>query len=115
MRLAVDTVFVWVSELERSVAWYQELGIEAGARHGDWQTMELDGPTRFALHQGTREPGSSTAVVSFGVDDIAAARARLAGSDIRPIEAEVTDTGVAMYLTFRDPDQNEIQLIERYG
>ena len=49
----IDTVFLWVGDLDRAVAWYRDrLGIEPGPRYGAWQSMALAGETVFALHQG---------------------------------------------------------------
>jgi predicted enzyme related to lactoylglutathione lyase len=75
--------------------------------------MEVSGDTRFALHQGIREPGPSTAVPSFRVGDLQAELERLAGLGIETAEPEITDTGTARFITFVDPDGNEIQLLER--
>jgi predicted enzyme related to lactoylglutathione lyase len=72
----------------------------------------MEGETRFALHQGIRPEGGSTAVISFRVPDLRAEIERLAGEGIAPID-EVTDSGTARFVTFADPDGNEIQLLER--
>lgn len=74
--------------------------------------MEVSGDTRFALHQGVRPPGPSTAVAAFRTGDLESEIERLAGRGIIPID-EVTDTGTARFVTFVDPDGNEIQLLER--
>lgn len=113
MAFQLDTVFVWVTDLEVSNEWYARLGIEAGAAHGPWQTMTLEGETRFALHQGERPAGPSTSVPSFRVDDLDAELARLAEVGIEPTDANITDTGLARFTTFTDPDGNEVQLLER--
>lgn len=113
MPFAIDTVFVWVSDLEASVEWYRRLGIEAGPRHGSWQVISVDGESRFGLHQGERQPGGSTAGVAFRVSDLDAEMARLAADGITPTDREVTDTGMARFTTYLDPDGNEIQLLER--
>jgi catechol 2,3-dioxygenase-like lactoylglutathione lyase family enzyme len=112
MSVRLDTVFVWVTDLEHSIEWYRSLGIEPGRRHGAWQAMVTDGETRFALHQGERPSGQATAVMAFGVTDLEAEMARLAELGISPIDA-VTDTGMARFTTFADPDGNEIQLLQR--
>jgi catechol 2,3-dioxygenase-like lactoylglutathione lyase family enzyme len=113
MALQLDTVFVWVTDLERSLPWYRALGIEPGPRHGPWQEMDVSGDTRFALHQGGRAPGVSTAVPSLRVTDLDSEIERLATKGIRPTDDEVTDTGAARFITFTDPDGNEVQLLER--
>jgi catechol 2,3-dioxygenase-like lactoylglutathione lyase family enzyme len=108
----VDTVFVWVTDLEESLPWYQMLGFTVGDRYGTWQVLDVDGETRFALHQGIRDEGPATAVISFRVDDLQTAIDRLGEESIRPID-QITDTGTTRFVTFRDPDGNEIQLLER--
>lgn len=112
MGLELDTVFVWVSDLERSIPWYRAVGLEPGARHGTWQEISVDGETRFALHQGDRPEGPPTAVPSFRVDDLAGYMERLAAVGIEPLRP-VTDTGVARFAAYADPDGNEIQFLER--
>lgn len=113
MAFQLDTVFVWVTDLDRAVEWYSRLGIEAGPRQGPWQEMHLDGGARFALHHGARPEGGSTAVPSFRVDALEAEMARLAGLGITPTDRGITDTGAAKFAGFLDPDGNEIQLLER--
>ena len=113
MTFQLDTVFVWVTDMERALDWYAKLGIQAGDRYGAWQNMELDGDTRFALHQGERADGPSTSVPSFRVGDLDAEIRRLENLGIEPTDPEITDTGVARFTTFTDPDGNQIQLLQR--
>lgn len=115
MTFPIDTVFVWVTDLERSVAWYGDLGISVGPGHGDWQLMETSGPTHFALHRGERQQGPSTGGIAFGVDNLDNEISRLHAFGIDPVDDSVTDTGVSRFVTFQDPDGNDIQLLERYG
>lgn len=113
MALSIDTVFVWVSDIDRSLPWYRGLGVEAGPRHGTWQAMVTEGGTRFGLHQGDRKRGEPTAALAFGVPDLEAEMERLAELGIDPMDAEVTDTGAARFITYGDPDGNEVQLLQR--
>lgn len=113
MTFQLDTVFVWVTDMERAVDWYAKFGIGAGDRYGAWQNMRLGGDTRFALHQGERSSGPSTSVPSFRVGDLDAEIRRLENLGIEPTDPEITDTGVARFTTFTDPDGNQIQLLER--
>jgi catechol 2,3-dioxygenase-like lactoylglutathione lyase family enzyme len=112
MPSTIDTVFVWVSDLDRSLPWYRTLGIEAGQRFGAWQAMSTRGGTRFALHQGERASGPPTAVVAFAVPDLDSEMDRLDGLGITPLD-DITDTGAARFTTYADPDGNQIQLLER--
>lgn len=112
MGLQVDTVFVWVNDLEASLDWYTTIGFEPGPLYETWQVMTVDGETNFALHQGIREPGPSTSVILFRVEDLEAEIERLAADGIEPRD-EITDAGTVRFTTFVDPDGNEIQLLER--
>ena len=73
--------------------------------------MITDGGARFGLHQGERQRGAPTAAVAFGVADLDAEMARLAADGITPTDREVTDTGMARFTTYLDPDGNEVQLL----
>jgi catechol 2,3-dioxygenase-like lactoylglutathione lyase family enzyme len=109
----LDTVFIWVTNLDRSLEWYAKLGVQPGDRHGAWQNMQIDGDVRFALHEGARPEGPSTAVPSFLVGDLDAELRRLENLGVEPTDPEITNTGVARFTTFTDPDGNEVQLLER--
>lgn len=113
MAFQVDTVFVWVSQVEQAAQWYRRFGIEPGPRFGGWQTMHVDGETRFALHQGVGARSGSTATVAFRVTDLDDEIARLADLEITPVDPSITNTGMSRFITFQDPDGNEIQLLER--
>jgi predicted enzyme related to lactoylglutathione lyase len=112
MSWSIDTVFVWVTDLDRAVDWYRRMGIEPGPRYGAWQTMSTDGAARFALHEGERGEGGPTAVIAFAVDDLDAQMGRLSALGMDPID-EITDTGAARFTTYVDPDGNQIQILER--
>ncbi len=109
---AVDTVFLWVSNLDRSVAWFARLGLQPGPRHGTWQPLQLAGDTVFALHEGRGDHSRVNAVVGLRVDDLDAAILELADRGIEPLDEMLTDTGVRRFTTFVDPDGNQVQLIE---
>lgn len=113
MTFSVDTVFVWVTDLAVAVDWYSRFGVKAGPAYGDWQTMDLEGETTFALHRGDRAPGSSTSGVAFRVKNLDDEMARLSLLGIEPTDEVITDTGVSRFITFRDPDGNDVQLLQR--
>ena len=113
MAYQVDTVFVWVADATESAGWYAQFGVEAGPRYGGWQTMIVDGDTHFALHEGPREKGPSSGAIAFRVDDLEHEIERLAGLAITPSDKEITDTGISRFITFHDPDGNDVQLLER--
>lgn len=113
MTFQLDTVFVWVTEMSRALDWYAKLGIEAAERYGAWQNMKVEGDVRFALHEGQRPDGPPTSVPSFRVGDLDAEIRRLANLGLEPSDSEPTDTGSARFITYTDPDGNQIQLLER--
>ncbi|HSR46087.1 MAG TPA: VOC family protein [Acidimicrobiia bacterium] len=109
----INVVFLWVRDVDRALNWYTNvLGLEAGPRYGDWQEFNVPGGTRFAVHGGRTEAGQPTAVVAFGVPDLAEAMAHMAGAGATPI-GEITDTGAARFATYVDPDGNQVQLLEK--
>ena len=50
---------------------------------------------------------------SFRVTHLDGHISRLAAVGINPTDEAITDTGVARFTTFTDPDGNEVQLLER--
>jgi CreA protein len=111
----LDHVYLWTTDMDRAVSFYQEvLGLRLARRDdGQWAMFEA-GPVRLALHGAIEgrpmQPGGATPV--FRVDDLDLARAALerAGVAFAPHAGEVE--GYARFASFRDPDGNTIQLIE---
>jgi predicted enzyme related to lactoylglutathione lyase len=109
----IDSVFVWVSDLEASVPFYRDvIGVQEGPRYGVWQRMEVSEGSGFALHEGPAPAGGQRAVVVFRVADLDAEIARLGGLGHVPVD-EITENGFDRFCTFADPDGTHIQLIER--
>lgn len=109
----VDTVFLKVADLDRAVAWYSSiLGIEAGARHGDWQVLAIGGDVTLALHRFDTVPAGVNAVVALRVDDLDAAIDLAVARGVQPVDPQVTVTGPKRFTTFADPDGNHVQLIQ---
>jgi glyoxylase I family protein len=110
----VDHVYYWTRDMDRAVAFYTEVvGFTLAHRAGaEWAEMEA-GPVRFALHAAVGEgdlPGSGTVVLR--VDDLDLARATLGGQGV-VFDAFVGEVeGFARFATFRDPDDNPVQIIE---
>jgi catechol 2,3-dioxygenase-like lactoylglutathione lyase family enzyme len=110
----LDLVFYWVSDLGRSVEFYEGiLGLRLLRRDaGNWAEFDAGG-RRFALHSAAEgqpvTPGGATAV--FSVEDLDRAKAELAGLGIE-FGHEGDVAGYARFASFSDPDGNPIQLIE---
>ena len=108
----VNVVYLYVSDMERSLGFYRDLlGIPL-AGDGDWQEARLGG-TRFALHkahEGIGSLSSGTIHVNLEVDDIDAAveRVRGAGFDVKETMRE--DWGAAVQVV--DPDGYELYLYQ---
>lgn len=109
----IDVVFYWVSDLDRSTAFYRDvLGLTPGPRYGDWQEFFVDGPTRFAIHGGGTTVERPTAQLSFSVADLDEAIAHMQAEGNGPLGA-ITDTGTNRFADFADPDGNVFQLLEQ--
>jgi catechol 2,3-dioxygenase-like lactoylglutathione lyase family enzyme len=110
----LDLVFYWVSDLGRSVDFYQDvLGLRLLRRDADnWAEFDAGG-RRFALHSAAEgqpmTPGGATAV--FSVEDLDRAKAELAGRGVE-FAHEGDVAGYARFASFTDPDGNPVQLIE---
>ena len=108
----VNVVYLYVSDMERSVAFYRDLlGIPLEG-DDDWREARLGG-TRFALHhahEGIGELSSGTIHLNLEVEDVddAAARLRAAGVDVKETMRE--DWGAAVRV--RDPDGYELYLFQ---
>lgn len=114
---SLDHVYYWVTDMDRAVAFYEEvLGLKLLRRDGgNWAEFDA-GPVRLALHAAVEghpvEPGGAT--VAFRVDDVEAARADLEARGVAIDHAGEVGTW-ARYATFRDPDGNTVQVIEYSG
>ena len=114
----IDHVAIWVSDVERSVAWYREvLGLER--RYEVWgnsPAMVGAGTTCLALfgvHAGEpRPPGDGTIGmrhIAFRVDGDGFERAQ-AELRKRGVEFSFQDHGVSHSIYFRDPDRHELEI-----
>jgi lactoylglutathione lyase len=108
----VNVVYLYVSDMERSAAFYRDLlGIPLEGDQ-DWQEATLGG-TRFALHrthEGIGDLSAGTIHLNLEVADVddAAARLRAAGVDVE--ETMRDDWGAA--LRVRDPDGYDLYLFQ---
>jgi catechol 2,3-dioxygenase-like lactoylglutathione lyase family enzyme len=108
----LDHVYYWTRDMDAAVGFYTEVvGLELRRREGN-EWAELDaGPIRLALHGTDDEPPGSGTVV-LRVDDLDAARWTLEQRGAR-FDAYVGEVeGFARFATFRDPDENPVQIIE---
>jgi catechol 2,3-dioxygenase-like lactoylglutathione lyase family enzyme len=108
----INLVYLYVRDLDRSVAFYRDvLGIPL-EREGDWaEATFLDG-VRFALHlaQGDEDLGSGTTRVDFEVADIdqAVDALRAAGVEVSEVERDFWGSACE----FVDPDGYRLHLFQ---
>jgi len=108
----VNVVYLYVGDMERSVAFYRDLlGIPLrGDEH--WQEATLGG-TRFALHEAHEGIGglsAGTVHVSLEVADIDRAAAQLRAAGVETRETMRDEWGAALQI--RDPDGYELYLFQ---
>lgn len=112
-------VFVYVKDIERSVAFYRDvLGIplERDEHDADWYEHRFPSGVRFGMHiahEGAMPQPPGSVVVDFAIDDVEAALARLerAGVAVRSVMRESWGTTVEV----ADPDGHRIQLYAKPG
>jgi catechol 2,3-dioxygenase-like lactoylglutathione lyase family enzyme len=89
----ISVVYLYVRDFEAAIAFFRDrLGVPLQPDGTGWAEAALGG-TRFALHawhEGAPEPGSGGVRISFRVDDVdaAAARLRAAGVEVGPVQRE---------------------------
>jgi catechol 2,3-dioxygenase-like lactoylglutathione lyase family enzyme len=108
----ISVVYLYVSDPERSAAFYRDvLGIPLEG-DGDWQEASLDG-VRFALHrkrEGIGELSSGTIHVNLEVPDIDDAAERLRAAGVEAGEVMRDDWGAALEVS--DPDGYRLYLYQ---
>jgi lactoylglutathione lyase len=108
----LNVVYLYVSEMERSLGFYRDLlGIPLEG-DGDWQEASLGG-TRFALHLAHDNIGplsSGSVHVNLEVDCLETATARLRAAGVAVEETMRDDWGAAARIT--DPDGYELYLFQ---
>jgi catechol 2,3-dioxygenase-like lactoylglutathione lyase family enzyme len=110
------TCALGVTDLDRSIAWYRDvLGFELLYRSEDIAWCELKtGVERVnvGLSQVEEAGGKGGATLTFGVEDIEAAKAELDSLSVRQ-DGPIRDIPeLVRLLTFYDPDDNALMLYE---
>jgi catechol 2,3-dioxygenase-like lactoylglutathione lyase family enzyme len=111
------TAAIGVSDMERSRSWFQErLGVDPIYTLADWGWCELRTPIP-GVHLGIGQEETVTpqggATLTFGVTDIAAARAHLEVNGVR-FDGDTREIeGMVRLATFYDLDGNTFMLAQR--
>lgn len=110
------TCSMGVTSLDASIAWYRDvLGFSLRYRLDEMAWCELStGVARVNVGFGVREEagGKGGATLTFGVDDIEAAKAELDRHDVRQ-DGPIQDIpGMVRLLTFFDPDDNALMFYQ---
>ncbi|HYW15597.1 MAG TPA: VOC family protein [Allosphingosinicella sp.] len=110
------TCAIGVTDLDRSIAWYRDaLGFGLLYRMEEEAWCELaTGVERvnLGLSQVEEAGGKGGATLTFGVEDIEAAKAELDSLGIRQ-DGPIRDIpGLVRLLTFYDPDDNALMLYQ---
>jgi lactoylglutathione lyase len=108
----LNVVYLYVSDMERSLHFYRDvLGVPL-AGDADWQEAQLGG-ARFALHRahdGVGHLSSGTIHVDLEVANLELAAERLAAAGIKMGAAMREDWGAALEII--DPDGYRLYLFE---
>jgi catechol 2,3-dioxygenase-like lactoylglutathione lyase family enzyme len=101
---------VFVSDMERSLAFYESLGFEPETRGAMWSELKAGERALLALHHTDALPGPSGRVELALVAEtpLESVQDRFAGALTRPI----ADEAFGRSLVLRDPDGLEIQVNE---
>ena len=111
------TCALGVASLDRSVAWYRDvLGFELLYRRDDIAWCELSTAVEkvnVGLSERREGSGAGGATLTFGVTDLAAAKASLDAQGVRQDGDIMEIGGLVRLLTFYDPDGNALMLAEQ--
>jgi len=110
------TCSLGAADLERSIAWYQNvLGFALLYKRDDIAWCELSSAVarvNIGLSQVEEPGGKGGATLTFGVADIEAARAALDRHGVRQ-DGPIRDiAGMVRLLTFYDPDDNALMFYQ---
>ncbi|MGZ8997287.1 MAG: VOC family protein [Allosphingosinicella sp.] len=110
------TCSLGVTNLERSLAWYRDvLGFDLLYRRDDIAWCELaTGVARVNVGLSERQErgGAGGATLTFGVEDLDAAKAALDEHGTRQDGEIMEIPGLVRLLTFFDPDDNALMFYE---
>ncbi|MEM6958621.1 MAG: VOC family protein [Myxococcota bacterium] len=110
------TAALSVSDLDKSLAWYQEvLGLELVYKMDDLGWCELKTSTpglTLGLSVTEEQAKGGGATITFGVHDVAASKKAMEGQGVRFDGDIQTIPGMVSLATFFDPDGNTFMLAQ---
>lgn len=110
------TCALGVRDLDKAITWYADvLGFQLLYRMDDMAWCEMQTPVErvnVGLSQLEEPVVEGGATLTFGVTDIAAARAVLEEQDVRFDGDTMTIPGMVSLATFYDPDGNKLMLYQ---
>jgi catechol 2,3-dioxygenase-like lactoylglutathione lyase family enzyme len=105
-----------VTDLGRSIDWYRDiLGFELLYRRDDIAWCELSTgveKVNVGLSQRQEAGGSGGSTLTFGVENLEAAKASLDGNGVRQDGDIIEIDGLVRLLTFYDPDGNALMFYQ---
>ena len=112
------TLSMPVADLDNAIAWYERvLGFSLLYRMDDLGWCEMKSPVAD-VNVGlsvVESPNPGGATPTFGVSDIAAAKATLEDAGVRIDGDIMTIEGMVSLVTFYDPDDNALMFFQNLG
>lgn len=112
MRLTGSNVTIMVKDMNKSIQFYEAIGLKLKQRWGDNYAM-IDGPgITIGIHPGgDEESGSGDLSIGFMVDSFEEAKSLLIKNAIQ-ITHEEDDGKSGNYLHFNDPDGTALYFVK---
>ena len=103
MKLNGSNVTIMVNDMNKSISFYESIGLKLKQRWGDNYAM-MDGPgITLGIHPGGDAKSSSgTTSIGFMIDDCDVAKAMLEKQNVHVTSEDDGKSG--LYLHFKDPD-----------
>lgn len=112
--MRLNHITIIVSQLDRSLAFYQQLGLElivlSQPRYARLRVPGNDATFSLEVTQDARAMGPEQAQIFFECEDLDARCARLAGAGMAFIEAPTDRDYLWREAVLRDPDGHDIRL-----
>jgi len=112
MKLTGSNVTIMVKDMDKSIKFYESIGLKLQQRWGDNYAM-IDGPgITLGIHPGgDKDSGSGDLSIGFMVDNYEKAKALLKKNKIT-VTQEAEDGKSGAYLHFSDPDGTALYFVK---